>query len=172
MTRQFSQRAGLLAFLLLALTALTGQANAQGARPVFLKATAVAPKTVTPGQPFDLTVTVIVDAPYHIQANPAADGYIPTEVKLGTVKGLTAGKVVYPAGMQVTIAGDKLSVYEGTIKVTVTVTPDKTLKPGKLSLPFSVHYQGCNDQVCYPPTDAQATVALSVGKPSKKVASR
>ena len=73
------------------------------------------------------------------------DGYIPTEVKVEAVKGLVAGKPVYPKGMEVTISGDKLSVYEGAVKVMVTITPDKTLKPGKLTLPLTVHYQGCND---------------------------
>lgn len=174
MTQQFSRRAGLLAFTLLTLLALAGQAQAQFKAPKFLTATAVAPKTVTPGKPFDLAVTLNIEAPYHIQANPPAVGYIPTEVKIGTVKGLAAAKPVYPQGMEVTLSGDKLAVYEGIVKVTVTITPARTLKPGKISLPLTVHYQGCNDQVCYPPTDTRLTAVLTVGKPaaSKKTASR
>lgn len=174
MLSSFSRRAGLLAFALLTFLALAGQAHAQLQAPKFVKATAVAPKTVTPGKPFDLAVTITIDSPYHLQANPAKEGYTATEVTLGAVKGLKAGKTVYPKGMEVTIAGDKLPVYEGTVKVTVTVTPDKTLKPGKMTLPLTIHYQGCNDQVCYPPTDTKASVVLTVGAPggSKKVAAR
>ena len=164
MTRSISRRTGLLALVLLALTALTGQAHAQLNAPKFVKATAVAPKTVTPGTAFELPVTVTIAAPYHVQANPATDGYIATEVKIGAVKGLTAKKTLYPAGMEVKIAGDKLSIYEGEFKVMLTITPDKTLKPGKVTLPVTIHYQGCNDQVCYPPTDLQTTVVLTVGK--------
>jgi hypothetical protein len=174
MTRPFSRRAALLALTLLALTALTGRAHAQLNTPKFLKATAVAPATVTPGKPFDLAVTLTIAAPYHIQANPTTEGYIPTEVKVGTVKGLTAGKPVYPKGMPVTISGDKLSVYEGAVKVMLSITPDKALKPGKITLPVTIHYQGCNDQACFPPTDTQVTVVLTIGKPaaSKKMAAR
>jgi hypothetical protein len=170
MTQQFSRRIALLALALLALTALTGRAEAQLNSPKFVKATAVAPKTVTPGQPFDLEVTVTIASPYHVQANPATEGYVPTEVKVGTIKGIAAGKAVYPKGMEVTISGDKLSVYEGVIKVKVSITPNKSLKPGKITLPLTIHYQGCNEQVCYPPTDTQATVVLTVGKPAAKKA--
>ncbi|MCW3099330.1 MAG: hypothetical protein JWL77_4948 [Chthonomonadaceae bacterium] len=174
MTRPFSRRAGLFALTLLALTALTGRAHTQLNAPKFLKATAVAPATVTPGKPFDLAVTLTIAAPYHIQANPTTEGYIPTEVKAGTVKGLTAGKPVYPKGTQVTISGDKLSVYEGAVKVMLSITPDKALKPGKITLPVTIHYQGCDDKACFPPTDTQVSVVLTIGKPtaSKKMASR
>jgi thiol:disulfide interchange protein DsbD len=174
MTRQISRRAGLLAFTLLMLTALAGNAHAQFKRPNFLKATAVAPKTVTPGKPFELAVMLTIDAPYHVQANPATDGYIATEVRVGAVKGLAAGAPVYPQGMEVKISGDKLSVYEGEVKVTVTIKPARTLKPGKITLPLTIHYQGCNDKVCYPPTDYPMTVVLSVGKPAaaKKTTAR
>ncbi len=160
--------------MLLALIALSGQAQAQLNAPKFVKATAVAPKTVTPGKAFALPVTVTIAAPYHVQANPATDGYIPTEVKIGMVKGLVMSKTVYPVGTEVKIAGDKLSIYEGEFKVMLTITPDKTLKPGKVTLPVTIRYQGCNDQVCYPPTDLQTTVVLTVGKYAapKKMASR
>ncbi|GEM_PF-346607 len=174
MIRQFSRRAGLLALTLLALTAVTGRVNAQFNAPKFLKTTVLAPAMVTPGKAFDLAVTLTVASPYHVQANPATEGYIPTEVKIGTVKGLVMSKTAYPKGMEVKISGDKLSIYEGTIKVMVTITPDKTLKPGRVTLPLTIHYQGCNETACYPPTDMQTTVALTIGKYAapKKMASR
>lgn len=167
MIRNLAPRAGLLALLTM-LVALAHPAQAQFKAPKFVTATAAAPKTVTPGQSFDLNVTLTIASPYHLQANPATTGYIATEVKLGTIKGLSADKTAYPPGMEVVLAGDKVSVYEGTVKVTLTVTPDKTLKPGKITVPVTVHYQGCNDQTCYPPTDIQTSVVLTVGKPAKK----
>ena len=175
MRQLFSRRAGLLALTLLTLAALTGRAHAQFHAPKFLKATAVAPKTVTPGKPFDVAVTLTIESPYHIQANPATADYIPTVVKVGEVKGLVAGQPVYPQGLQATISGDKLSVYEGAVKVMVTITPDRAMKPGKITLPLTIHYQGCNEQVCYPPTDTQTTVVFMVGKavaPPKHAASK
>ena len=164
MRQLFSRRAGLLALTLLALAALQGQAHAQFHAPKFLKATAVAPKMVTPGKPFAVAVTLTIESPYHIQANPATAEYIPTEVKVGAVKGLSVGRPVYPQGMQATISGDKLSVYEGVVKVRVTVTPGQALKPGKITLPVTVHYQGCNEQACYPPTDTKTEIVFMVGK--------
>ena len=132
--------------------------------PKFLTVTATAPATVTPGKPFDVAVTLTIAPRYHIQANPTTRDYIATEVKLGAVKGLVAGKTTYPKGMETTLQGEKLSVYEGDVKVMVTVTPDRTLKPGKIMLPLTVHFQGCNDRVCYRPSDMQASVVFLVGK--------
>ena len=165
MTRSISRRAGFAALTLLLCTAFTGRAYAQSNTPKFLKITAVAPKTVTPGKPFAVAVTLTIAAPYHIQANPTTRDYVATEVSVGAVKGMAAGKTRYPKGMETTLQGETLSVYEGAVNVMVTVTPDRTLKPGKITLPVTVHYQGCNDRVCYRPTDMQTTVVLMVGKP-------
>jgi hypothetical protein len=58
MRQPFSRRAGVLVLTLLTFTALTGRAQAQFKAPKFLAATAVAPKNVTPGKPFNVTVTL------------------------------------------------------------------------------------------------------------------
>lgn len=137
------------------------KAEAQFGPPKFVKVSATAPKTVVAGKPFVLTVNVTVDKPYHIQANKTKEGYIPTVVEVGA-PGFTVGKIVYPKSQQATMGHEKLDVYAGSVAIKVTLTPDKTVKAGKASLPVTVKYQGCNDQSCFPPTKAVTNAAVTV----------
>lgn len=153
------------ALAVLASVVWSGQsAQAQFGTPKFIKATAVAPKTVEPGKPFTLKVAVSIDKPYHIQSNPPKQDYIPTELEVGPLKGFKVGKPVYPKATEAETGGEKLPVYEGNVEITVEVTPDKTVKPGKVTLPVTLKYQGCNDKVCFPPSSVKADAALTVGK--------
>ncbi|HZO88008.1 MAG TPA: cytochrome c biogenesis protein CcdA [Chthonomonadaceae bacterium] len=143
-----------------------GTAQAQFGAPKFIKASATAPKTVAPGKPFTVVVTVTVDKPYHIQANPPKQNYIATVVDIGPVSGFKIGKVVYPKPMQIQFLGERLPVYEGTVQIKAAVMPNKGLKPGKVTLPVTVRYQGCNDKTCYPPSKitTQATVVVGASR--------
>ena len=137
-------------------------ALAQLAPPQFVKASASAPKSAVPGKPFTLVVTITVDQPYHIQANPPAPNYIPTVVDVGAVKGFKVGKAVYPAAKKAAFGGTMLPVYEKTVQVKTLVTPAANARPGKYRLPITVHFQGCNEKTCYPPSSVstQATIDL------------
>jgi len=153
----------LSAVLPLALFAgMAGMARAQLGAPKILKAAVSAPKVAVIGKPFPVVVTLTIAKPYHIQANPPKQGYIATEVKVGPVKGVKVDKLIYPHATRATTAGEVLPVYEGTVQVRAIVTADRTVKPGSLRLPITVHYQGCNDRSCYPPTSetTQATTTL------------
>src|SRR5579884_3240527 len=129
-----------------------GMARALFGAPKFLKATDSAPPSAVIGKPFSVVVTLTIDKPYHIQANPPKQGYIATVVTVGPVKGVKVDKVVYPHATQATTAGEVLPVYEGRVQIKAIVTADKTAKPGSLRLPISIRYQGCNDRSCYPPS--------------------
>src|SRR5437016_6089948 len=148
-----------------------GTAQAQGARPKFVKATATAPKTVAPGATFTVTVAITVEKPYHIQGNPAKQDYIPTEVKIGPASGFKVGKITYPKPIQAKAGGEMLPVYEGTVQVKAAVTAEKSVKAGSVSLPVTVHYQGCNETACFPPADISTKAALTVKAGGKPVAS-
>jgi DsbC/DsbD-like thiol-disulfide interchange protein len=135
-------------------------ARAQGGPPKFLKVAATAPKTALLGKPFTVTVAITIDPPYHIQGNPPKEGFVATVVKLGATKDFKLGKITYPKPTEAKIGTDTLPVYEGTVEVKVQVT---ALKAGKLKLPVSVRYQGCNESACYPPNTAETTAQVTVG---------
>jgi hypothetical protein len=139
--------------------------QAQFNAPKFIKASPTAPKSALAGKQFTVTVAVDIDSPYHIQANPSKEGYIATELELGPLKGFKLDKVVYPKAKESVISGERLPVYEGKISIKAEVTADKSVKPGKYTLPISLKYQGCDQKACFPPTTltAKTTVAITPG---------
>lgn len=136
--------------------------RAQFSAPKFLKATPTTPKSVQVGKPFTISVSVHIDAPYHIQGNPAKEGYIATEMEVGPLKGFKVDKVVYPKPMIAAIGGDRLPVYEGIIRIKADITAEKSMKPGKYMLPVTLKYQGCDEQKCFPPTTLSTKAAVQV----------
>jgi len=139
--------------------------RAQFNPPRFIKASPTAPKSAPAGKPFTVVVTVDIDSPYHIQGNPSKEGYIATELEVGPLKGFKVDRVVYPKAKESVISGERLPVYEGRISIKAEVTAEKTLKPGKYSLPIALKYQGCDQQKCFPPTtlSTKATIAVTPG---------
>ena len=146
-------------------TAMTAGIRAQPAAPKFLKASPTAPKSVQAGKPFTITVAVTIDSPYHIQGNPSKDGYIATEMEVGPLKGFKIDRVTYPKPMETSVSGERLPVYEGKVGIKAEVTPDKSVKPGKYTLPITLKYQGCDRDKCFPPTtlSSKATVTVTAG---------
>ena len=144
------------------------EAKAQFAPPKFLKTKVAAPALITPGKPFTITVTLMIDKPFHVQSNPPKENYIPTEIKLGAMKGFKAGKATYPKPTEAMTGGEKLPVFEGKVDLKLEVTADASVKPGKYALPLTLSYQGCNDKVCYPPTSTAFKASVTVASAKKK----
>lgn len=141
---------------------LAGAARAQFGPPQFLKAVPSAPRTVQAGKPFVVSVDVTIDSKYHIQGNPSKEGYIATELEVGPLKGFKANKVVYPKPIVTSFSGEKLPVYEGKVQIKADITADKTVKPGKYTLPVTLKYQGCDEQKCFPPATIAAKAVITV----------
>jgi thiol:disulfide interchange protein DsbD len=140
-----------------------------GAAPNFLKATVAAPKSVIPGKAFTVTITLNVSSPYHIQGNPPGKDYIATAVSVAAPKGFTADKAVYPKASEMTFSGEKIPVFTGKLFITVQVTADRSVKPGSVTLPVTVSYQGCNDTSCFPPAKVTSETRVTVRKAAPTV---
>lgn len=145
-----------------ALVLAVAVANAQPGAPQFLKIVPRVSAPATAGKPFTIDVAVSVDAPYHIQGNPSKEGYITTELEIAPTRGFKVDKVVYPKPTLATISGDRLPVYHGKIAILVTLTPDKTVTPGRYMLPLTLKYQGCDEQKCFPPSTRTVKAAVTV----------
>ena len=99
----------------------------------------------------EIAVTVVVDAGYHINANPASFDYlIPTSLSIDGVSGV---QMSYPAATLIKpqFAPDGLKVYEGTIALK-GIAAKGLVSSGK-SLSAALKVQACNDQVCLPPAN-------------------
>src|SRR5437764_12165172 len=65
----------------------------------------------------------------HVYAPGNAD-YIPITVKLNPLPEITAGKLAYPKSEVITLADEKVSVFEKPFRLTQDVTLDRSAKPG------------------------------------------
>src|SRR5262245_18576034 len=136
----------------LGLLAAFASAGAQSGSSQYVKTGLEFPARGAPRRPFKLTVTFDIQEGYHIQAHNAKDPYIPTKVQVVAPKGFRVGAPGFPAAHRVTMMGETLNVFEGSIRVPVTITPPATAK-GTQRISVKLRYQVCNDKSCLPPSD-------------------
>ncbi len=151
-------RSLLAAVLVLTAAFALGQSNT----PPTVKVTL--PKDAKVGQKVKGFVEISFAEGLHGYQNPPTDEYqIPVSVTLET-KGYVLAKPVYPKGVSKATGGDTkpAGVYEGTIKIPVVITVPK--KAGVGELKFTVNYQQCNEQACFPPSNVVSTVKITVKK--------
>jgi uncharacterized protein YyaL (SSP411 family) len=106
-----------------------------------------------------VTVTLTIDAGYHVNANPASLDYlIPTTVHFA---GLVPERVDYPQPVtfKPDFADEALDVYEGTPTI-VAVFPHGAFD-GMTAIRATVTAQACNDRICLPPSDLPLSVPLT-----------
>jgi DsbC/DsbD-like thiol-disulfide interchange protein len=116
----------------------------------------------TAGGKLALFVDVAPKPGIHVYA-PGSNDYIPITVKLNAQPQLKAGKVAYPKSELMTFADEKVPVFEKPFRLTQDVTLDKSLKPGTtVTVAGTVHYQACDDRVCYPPESAPVSWTVQV----------
>ena len=106
-------------------------------------------------------VTATIESGWHINSNkPLDDFVIPSALVLdGTTADLVSAEYPPHTVRGFTFSGgQKLAVYEGTIRIPFT----GKLKSGATSIKGKLHYQACNDNVCLPPRDAEVTIGTAV----------
>jgi thioredoxin:protein disulfide reductase len=95
-----------------------------------------------------------VPATLHIQAHqPSEPTVIPTVLTFDDHPDIRVTEVVYPPSTTVTVLGyaQPLDVYEGILRVGVTMAFAPTLPPGPVTLRAQLRYQACDDSQCYFP---------------------
>lgn len=107
------------------------------------------------GRPGDVSLRFRVARGYHINSNvPRSEFLIPTALKLNAPTDIVIGKVIYPAGEDMSFPfapNEKLSVYTGNFTVGVVVRPLRSVIPGKYMIHGELRYQACDNAACYPP---------------------
>ena len=113
-----------------------------------------------------VTLLATVRAGFHINSNKPAEEYlIPTRVELveGAPFVLTGAR--FPAGELKSFGfapEDKLSVYQGTVKVPLKLRAQSDAPAGSYTLKLAFHYQACNDEICLRPARKEVALAVRV----------
>jgi hypothetical protein len=141
----------------LALAAYPADAAAQAKKSdAVVKAVAKADKPGPDGKQ-TVTLTLAVDSPWHLYANPVGNTDLADNETTVTVGGKAkVEKVEYPAGKTIkdAVVGD-YKVYEGTVTIKVHLQRAKN-DSGPVDL--QVKFQACNDKMCLLP----ATIKVAV----------
>lgn len=114
------------------------------------------------GAKLALFVDVTPKPGIHVYA-PGSNDYIPITVKLNPLAAVKAGKVAYPKSEMMTFADEKVPVFQTPFRLTQAITIDKSAPTGStIQVSGTVHYQACDDRVCYPPESSPVTWTILV----------
>ena len=106
--------------------------------------------TIRRGQVHTLTVHLVIEDGYHVQASPLPKGYIPLTISVGDIEGVNVDPLDYPEAAPYRIPGldDQLHVYtdEVTLKTAILFNV-----PEDLTLTVRLEAQACTDRDCMPP---------------------
>lgn len=121
-----------------------------------------------------LQAAVVLDIPdgYHVNANRLTNKFmIPTELKIDAPKGLRVSAVSYPRAVvrKLGFSKEPVQLYEGRAVMRFNVTVPANFKQGDTELRARVHYQSCNNEVCFPPTDREVKLQIAVVGANEKV---
>ena len=153
-----------VALLTLAVASLSAQGSASR-RPQAALTPAVMPGHVGPGSAVRLALKVRLPENIHVQSDKPRDPLlIPTVLTIEAPRGVTFGKVTYPAPTDLKQAGQKkpLAVFAREFELTVHGTVAADAARGALVIPGRLRYQACNAQTCFPPAVADASWTLEV----------
>ncbi len=119
---------------------------------------------VHPGSQFQIAIVVEIDEEWHINANPAGENLIATEVLLPeNTPNVTFGEVVYPDGEVMNLASlGIVPLYHDTITIGIHADLLQTAPIQPMTLGLKLRYQACNDAVCLLPKELSIAIPLTV----------
>lgn len=144
----------------------------QSSKPDFVKVSPP-PSAVkaAPGASFEVPLKLEIQPDYHINAEkPTFDYLIPTKLDWTSKEFKLAG-IEYPKPEQASFSfspGTKLDVYQGTVIIRSRFQAAGKQPIGKAMLEGKLHYQACDDKMCYPPATVTVKVPIEVAATGKK----
>ena len=118
---------------------------------------------VQPGSQFQIAVVIEIAQGWHVNANPAGEGLIATEVTFPDTPHLAFGEVVYPKGEVLALGSiGEAPVYHDTITIGVQADLDQTAPLAPIMLDLELQYQACNDEQCLLPETLAFSVPIEV----------
>ena len=127
---------------------------------------ALDPPRLAAGEPARLTVSLEIAEGWHVNANPAAAGLVPTTVTVNPAGvALRLMEVEYPAALPLPFPSlaETLQVWEGRVEVVSRLAASEDAPASQGVLRAAVRYQACDDEVCLLPVEVVGRIAVSIG---------
>lgn len=123
------------------------------------------------GSTFEIGVVVGIMPGFHMNAHKVSEDYlIPTNLTAKPSAGIKALQTLYPEGQSLKLSfSDKpLSVYTKQFTVRAKFSLSANAPLGKMSLPFTLQYQACNDSACLPPVKIPVLAKINIAPAGTK----
>lgn len=133
---------------------------------------AVAPGTLAPGGSATVTLTLDIDAGWHVQANPVTlPDLIATSMDVRGDLPILVTRIDYPSGRALTTGpeGAAARIYDGavTIAATIALPGSATPTPGPALLRVLAKFQVCDDTSCLAPAERIIEVPVMIERAPK-----
>ena len=158
-----SRRENKLVVLFLWIAVLGPQAAAFTNQPLTVR-TLASHDRFRPGEAYRLAVVLEIASPWHVNANPASAGLIPTTVTLKLPAGWSLEDIDYPAGDAVRPhwASEPIRLYSGQVPIMIDVRVGENATTGPVTVSGNLRYQACDDRRCLAPTTLPLEWTLQV----------
>ncbi|MDR1726971.1 MAG: thioredoxin family protein [Acidobacteriota bacterium] len=116
-----------------------------------------------------LVIELVIDRRYHINSNRPRQGHlIPTGVEIEPVAGVAFDEPAFPepAVKKLPFSDTPMSVYEGTVRITVGVRPSPGFAPKEILAKGRVRFQACDHNSCLPPVRRPFSVSVPLAPSS------
>ncbi len=117
------------------------------------------------GETAEGTLRLSIARGYHVNANPATEKFlIPTSLEVKPNEGITAEKITYPKALKKKFAFSEapLAVYEDNARIAFTIRAPREAAPGQHTLAARLRVQPCDDEKCYPPTNVETSIPITI----------
>jgi len=117
-------------------------------------------------------VHVLIDEPWHINANPATDEFaVPTVVTVKSRRKTTLAGIRYAPPQELEVPGQEkpLLIYTRQAIIRGLLEVPAAAAGGEEELEFQIQYQACNDETCLRPQTIKLRVPIAVARPGEPV---
>ncbi|MEE9280478.1 MAG: protein-disulfide reductase DsbD domain-containing protein [Myxococcota bacterium] len=163
--KAFPTNRSIIASVALSLVVLSTLASAQSGAPKVTLRGLLESDGGQPGHTLYAAFEVSLPKGYHVNSNRPLEEFLkPTQLLLVTSDGMTVKEIVYPEAslFRTRFSEHALSVYENRFLIGVAIDIDENLQPGSRHIGATLRYQACTERVCFPPTQRQAELRVSV----------
>ena len=115
------------------------------------------------GSTHRIAIEAKLDAGFHVNSNkPLEEALIATQLTLTPPEGIRLDSIAWPESFLFEVAGDQLAVFEEEFIIGAALALDHDLAVGAYAVPGTLHYQACDNTICYFPTSVPVEFHLTV----------